>query len=766
MAISSIQQTGIMKVVIGLFNAAPGGVYLSELANLVEGGVTTSQLADILADSPVFKTGILAGNVTIDDQVNVLMKNFGVTADSDPTSAGSQAKTYFTTQLTNGVGFGKIVFDAGTFLSTTTDTTFSTAQTLYNNKALVAAAYSKTSSSTDLSTLQNVLSKVTGTTAYTDADVANILSGAGNSIVLTTGVDKLIGTAGSDNFIGDDTGTNPTVSAVDELTGNGGNDTFQHYLASAATTVTNPKLNGIANLYINGGAAVSADLSKLTGVTSVQIDNLGGNATYTLTGAQALTVLNDDGAVINNVTAKYGATDTSASISLSNVGTSAGSATVDVQGAALATLNLTSIGGKNYATLTNSAGVALNKLVIGGDQKLTLAESLNGVKTIDASSSTGGVKVDVSGAAVNAAFAFTGGSGDDTIVLANDALGNLTSGAQLDGGGGNNKIGLNDAALTTAEYSALNAAKNFGTIGLNAAVTVDASQLTSIKSFSLDSDAAQVVSNMSTGSSLSVTAAHASDITTTSSVGVHDLALAIGTSTTSGLTVGGTVNIGQDSVALSSLGDGTAANTINQLAVKNNSVYTITGSNDLTISSIADATSSGSKYDASGFTGKLNITGNSAVFTAGSSLGDIIIGGSGDDTINVGANSSTVTGNGGNDTFNVSSAVAGATSNYATTTITDFTEGDTIKFGGTAGAFATTKVDLSGAASLSAALDLLAAGSNSDVHWGVYGGNTYVVDDVGAGATVDAADTIVKLTGTLDLSTSTFDAGAHTVTFA
>lgn len=766
MAISSTQQTEILKVVVGLFNAAPGGVYLSELAALVEGGMTTSQLADTLAASPVFTTGVLAGKVTVDDQVGVLMKNFGVTADSDPTSAGSQAKAYFTEQVTNGVGFGQIVFNAGVFLATTTDTKFTTVQNLFNNKALVAGAYSKTSSTTDLGTLQNVLSKVTGTAPYTDTDVATILAGAGTNVVLTTGVDKVLGTAGSDNFIGDDTGTDPTVSAVDELTGNGGNDTFQHYLAAGATSVVNPKLNDIANLYINGGAAVIADLSKLAGVTSVQIDNLGGNATYTLAGTQALTVLNDNGATVYNVTGIYGATDTSTNISLSNVGTSATSATLDVQGAALATLNLTSTGGKNYATLTNSVGTALNKLVIGGDQKLTLAESLSGVKTIDASSSTGGVQVDVSGAAVNAAFAFTGGSGDDTIALADNALGTLTSGAQLDGGSGSNKIGLNDTALTTAEYSALNAAKNFGTIGLNAAVTFDASQLTTIKSFSLDSDAAQTVSNMSTGSSLSITAAHASNISTTSSVGVHDLALAIGTSTTSGLAVGGMVDIGQDNVALSSLGDGTAANTIATLTVKNNSVYTITGSNDLTISAITAATTAGSKYDASGFTGKLDITGNSAAFSAGSSLGDIIIGGSGDDKIKVGANSSIVTGNGGNDEFDVSSAVAGATSSYATTNITDFTKGDTIAFGATAGAFATTKVDLSGAASLSAALDLLAAGNNSDVHWGVYGGNTYVVDDVDAGATVAATDTIVKLTGTLDLSTSTFDAGTNTITFA
>jgi hypothetical protein len=360
------------------------------------------------------------------------------------------------------------------------------------------------------------------------------------------------------------------------------------------------------------------------------------------------------------------------------------------------------------------------------------------------------------GAATNAAFAFTGGSGNDAVILADDGLAALTAGSQLDGGAGSaDKIGILDTAISTAEYTAINAAKNFEVLGLNAAVTVDGSAITSIKSYSLDANAAQVINNMATGGSVAITAGHALAVTLGAAVGVNDVAISIGKSTSTGLTVGGTLTVGQTVVALSSNGNASGTNTIATLANADNSVYTITGSNDLTITNATAATTTGSKFDATSFTGKLSIVGNATAYAADSALGDVIIGGSGADTLKASVNSSKLTGNGGVDTFNVEAAPAAATAKMAITTITDFTAGDKIGFGATAGAFTATKVDLSAATTEAAAVDLLVAGSNSDLKWGQYNGNTYIVDDVGAGATIATTDTIVKLTGTLDLASST-----------
>lgn len=788
MAISSTKQTEILKIVAGLFNAAPGGSNLSDLARQVEGGMTTSQLADALASIPLFTNGILAGKVTVDDQVSILMKNFGVTADSDATSAGSQAKAYFTQQITDGVGFGKIVFDAVTFLSTTTDTKFAVAQTLLNNKALVAAAYSKTTSSSDLSVLQNVLSNVKGDKAYTDADVTSILAGSGvdgtsgKTFTLTTSIDVISGTSGNDTIIGDFAGTS-TANAGDQINGGAGNDILKIFgtydSAKMPVSVTNVETLDIANTAA-GNIDLSAWTKAATGIATVQLDNasaLTGNTITTTTGqALSLSTGAANGGTAGAVTWAGSATDTSLGLTLNGYQGANGATAqaLTVTGAAATTQNIASTGAANKVT-TLTLGAITNKAVITGDQKLTVSTDMVSsggatvLKTVDASATTGGVSLTFA-TATNAAFAFTGGSGDDSVAFADNEMGSLTSGAQLDGGAGTDKIGLLDTAISAAEYTAINAAKSFEVLGLNAAVTVDASQLTSIKSFSLDTSAAQAISNMAAGSSLAVTAAHAANITTTTGVGVHDLAFKIGTSTTGGITLGGTVNIAQDAVALSSLGTNAAANTITTLTAKDNSVYTITGSNDLTISTITAATATGSKYDASGFTGKLNITGNAAAFSAGSALGDTIIGGSGNDTIKSSVNGATMTGNGGSDIFDVSVALGGVAATAMLPVITDFTKTDKITFAnkGTE-TFATAKFDVSGAATLAAALDLASAGdgsTNGIVKWFQFGGNTYVVEDMTAGATFAATDIAVKLTGTLDLSTSTIDTAANTLTFA
>ena len=41
MAIPKTQETEILKIVAGLYNAAPGGSILTDFANLIEGGMTT-----------------------------------------------------------------------------------------------------------------------------------------------------------------------------------------------------------------------------------------------------------------------------------------------------------------------------------------------------------------------------------------------------------------------------------------------------------------------------------------------------------------------------------------------------------------------------------------------------------------------------------------------------------------------------------------------------------------------------------------------------
>ena len=250
MAITSTQQTDILKVVAGLFNAAPGGTNLSDLANAVDGGMTIKQLANVLASNTLFTNGIMAGKVTTDAQAAVLMNNFGLVADNTTTSAGSQALAYFKAQIDAGVGFGDIVFDAVTFLSTTTDATFTTAATLLANKALVAESYSASNSSSDLSVLQNVVSTVTGAAPFTAADVATVLAALSDDVA-----PAVTAPAGNFSFTENQAAaaTLATIAATDNVAVTGfeiasGNDSgFFAIDAAGKITLTTAGLTSAAN---------------------------------------------------------------------------------------------------------------------------------------------------------------------------------------------------------------------------------------------------------------------------------------------------------------------------------------------------------------------------------------------------------------------------------------------------------------------------------------------------------------------------------------
>ena len=392
MAISSTQQNEILKVVAGLFNAAPGGVYLSELANLVEDGMSTSELADALADSPVFKTGILAGKVTVEDQVDLLMKNFGMVADNDPASAGSQAETYFTEQITNGVGLGKIVYDAVTFLSNTTDITFAAAQTLLDNKAKVAAAYSKGFTSTDLSVLQKVLTNVAGDKPYTDTDVTNILAGGGDGgaigkiFTLTAGVDNVSGTAGNDTIVGDmafnsttakyDT---PTLGSFDVIDGGAGTDTLTvSNLNGKAYTLPAATIKNVENLVIkNESGDVTADVQSAVGLQDVAI-TLGTPSDVDVTtksNVKSVTIAKSN--TSPNITDNGSVATTADTLATVTLVANGANATIDSD--ALTTLNLTNTGNGaivNAAAGTRTLTVNLNE-VTGGTVTDANAKTLN-----------------------------------------------------------------------------------------------------------------------------------------------------------------------------------------------------------------------------------------------------------------------------------------------------------------------------------------------------------------------------------------------------
>jgi S-layer protein len=175
-------------------------------------------------------------------------------------------------------------------------------------------------------------------------------------------------------------------------------------------------------------------------------------------------------------------------------------------------------------------------------------------------------------------------------------------------------------------------------------------------------------------------------------------------------------------------------------------------------------------------TGGFTVTGGSAddELAASSKQGDKLIGGAGDDILVSNAFATTLTGGAGSDTFVVSAASAAKT---IFTTITDFSAGDTLKLinGSATETFKSTKTDLStlgASATLSDALNLAITGAaDGEIRWLQFGGDTYVVQNIGAGGAGsttfnDGVDLAVKLTGTIDLSAMGFSSSAQSLAFA
>jgi hypothetical protein len=158
--------------------------------------------------------------------------------------------------------------------------------------------------------------------------------------------------------------------------------------------------------------------------------------------------------------------------------------------------------------------------------------------------------------------------------------------------------------------------------------------------------------------------------------------------------------------------------------------------------------------------------GAGADVLTGSAATDTIVGGAGNDTLNGMAGQDVLTGGAGNDIFVMSTL---ATSGVSYDTITDLTAGDIVRFGaalGNADANGSVAGNQLGAAlsGLDAAVavfqDYLDAAANKGaniVSWFQFGGNTYVVQDInGAQTFQNGADNVVKITGLVTLTNSTF----------
>ena len=591
-----------------------------------------------------------------------------------------------------------------------------------------------------------------------------------------------------------------TVQGETEVTANSSTRAVS-FTSLATGTVVGVKGDGI-----NTTGAVTFSMATGTDAVALALNGVKGSAV-------AATVT---GKATSATITTAGAASTTGTITLSDEATalSAGATIKNVTINANADLTIGSAAaGADLIGFDVTPGVTNTITVTGSASKVVLNDVAAAVDVVDASAFAGGVTANANGATLTT---FKGGIGADVLTL-----GALTATGTVDLGAGDDKLLAGAAAaigsknlidggagidsISASLINAANAAviKNFEKLDLSAGTTtaLDVELVTgsTITGLTLNGAGSSTLSNVAAGVGLSI----GGSSTGTSTIGVKgaltgtadsfaisfDNATAIAAvPTLANVAVNSVVLNGVETVSIASTG---VANSWNSIGLTDTNLQTlnITGDKnlDLTFGAATGtnvvATGGAVKLiDGSAATGKLSINttnvtadnkvgvgltvnGGSAADTITLAQKATVVAGAGDDLIVSSAAGGTFTGGAGADKINVVAAVATGVTEATSvlSTITDFSKTDSLVFGATALTFGAAKVTLD-ASVTNLDLALTAATTTAgQVSWFQYGANTYVVANDATPA-FGAGDTVVKLSGLVDLSTGTFDAATHALT--
>ncbi|MEK7259739.1 MAG: hypothetical protein AAB211_08055 [Pseudomonadota bacterium] len=775
-----INITSTISEAKGTTNTAAGAIAISGGANVVVTQIATKALQTTAAangtitNAAVTVTGDTATtSVTAKASEAVTAANtvLAVAAVTEVNTLTFAALTAGQTQILNG-----LTFTAGAAGTTAAQTAAAfanlTSGDAQGNSKLGTYSGSFTAGWTSGPVTGTSTVAFTGTTAAAKTNLADTGTGTDPTVVVTTdGVDA-VEAAGK---------VGVTANSVSITDVNNGSTTKAGTITSATVenyTTLNFNGNALSTLNVKGGSSnIIIDNSGLTTPTNktlnLSVDGLTGG---TLDDADIYTSL--------NVSTKYTGASTTTTSTLANV-----------TFGALTNLN---VSGDKVLVLTSSAGAsALVDVAVTGSAGLTATFAATTMKTINTSGTTGTATITFDATKAT----YTGGAGKDVVTTSATAPTKVIS-----LGGGDDSLTL--ASGTTAVTGAISGGDGNDTLSM---VVADAATADNDLAFSAlvtgfeqltltGSTGAQgvVLSNLGLTSKVTVATgsgtttltdfANAGTLTLTGDRAGDTVAIsnaAFATPTTDSINIvqtatagfdGGTVSAANVETVNLTATDSSGAVTAHTLVVTADKATTLNVSGnagvaltltDSVLLATLDATAATGGVSATSLsTAAITMKGGSGkdAFTAKTGTNaDVLIGNDGDDSLTSNAGLTTLTGGAGNDTF----VVATNTANIGTyTTITDFSAGDLLQLAnkGTE-SFNTTKLSLADTAAFQDYLNLAAAGdggtANGIISWFQFGGNTFVVEDMTAGASYTVAtDLIVKLTGLVDLSVASLNTGS------
>lgn len=774
------------------------------VADSIDGGkgVDTLKLIDAAAITLALPTAATVKNVEILD----LISGGAVTADSTSFDGVTHLST---TSKTAAAGVNTKVTAAATTNINVNST---------NGAAGIETVVVDGGKDVTVVSKNNVVDTITvgGTTAA-----------AGKVSVTSTGGTTTGDTAGAINVTGGTTVTvnqyagnaaltgNNTIGGAITVTGNEKTTTVTVNQTATGTGLTATATAAGVVGYTAGAVTVNDENTASTTLTDTIETVTVKNAGVVVIDSGALKTLNLEGTITSvtasDATVKTGITavDTLA-LNLKGVTTTAITADADVK-----TLNIAS--SKDASTVTTLTSAGATAINVSGDAALTVtnlgAGAANQVITV---TNTAGVTI---GNVLGNDVTFTGGAGADSVIIGattktidmgagNDtvSIAAIPTVGSINGGAGDDKLivtGISTALAAEPKitgFEILQVATTGGTTTHNAH-TLKALEVAG-------TNTATTFSNVAAGVGLTVLTTQIATtvnlLDTTGTADVFNLTLSNATAATqaaSAVTIAGV-----ETINITTVDAGTGANTAATvdtitLAATSATSVTVSGNNGLNI--INTGNTAITSFDASAVVGNdtaaidtaanLAVTFVSANVTVGAAVSikggagndtltgtaqanDTIIGGAGNDIITYNGGIDTLTGGAGNDTF-VIGAVAALNANTKSihATITDLAKGDSINLSAvgiiadmTAAQMLAAKVSVASGATFEQALNASIAGNTNDVKWFQFENNTYlVVDGAAAGSVfVDGTDSVIKITGLVDLSTSLISGGSEILVIA
>jgi len=515
--------------------------------------------------------------------------------------------------------------------------------------------------------------------AVTDsASLALATTALNNStFVLTAATDNIIGSSFADLIVGDFSASVNNINISDQINGGAGVDTLKLFGTANSATLPYTILNVEILQFVNPaiGAGVVLDTSNIAGLSRVEISQANTNLA---TAISLPTIKTGNGVALQLGTAtgttavghvwEPSSTDSSLTLLLNGFGRKEESnATLLLSGETATGLTINSIGAFNGISLVNTE--TITQETITGDKDLRLTQTPTALQALDASAATGNLEINLSAGNLLSGFTFKGGVGNDKLILSANQLAGLTSATQLDGGSGLfDVLQLSDGNFTPAVYTALNGTVGFEWLSLAANNTVfDATVLTNVKNIAIAAPTTNAtLTGVGASNSVFIDNSQNHDsIALATQTGQLSGAVTLDNGSGANATIAALTLTIANQIALTSTGASSKAggiNSITALSVADNSVVTVTGNTDLTVSKITTATA-GVKLDATAFTGKLSV--------AGTNSADTLIGGSGNDNLSGGLGLDSLTGGAGADKFNLNATLV----NGAGDSISDFQSG-------------------------------------------------------------------------------------------